>query len=205
MSPPTSQELHFVGRLRILAGERAEEDRAGSPPQPDRAALAALRRGLGKPPGQAAEMFRYVAPYAAEVADPDWYYVVAALFALHPSHWTGAPARGRSTNLGASLASLAETERTRLGGRDPTNVEQRFTTLLNAHTADLSEHLRRVVALLKTKEIRVDYAQLLHDIRWWSRASRETQRAWAEAFWGSRGGDGGDPPTPPESDASASE
>ncbi len=69
-------EVPFIARLQALAA------------RDDRGALAALRRGLGKPPGAAAEMHPYVAPF---LPDEAWtwrnqsLYVVAALFGLHPS------------------------------------------------------------------------------------------------------------------------
>ncbi|MGH9943937.1 MAG: hypothetical protein ACRD9R_16450, partial [Pyrinomonadaceae bacterium] len=48
----------FVASLERLGGERAKQyaDR-------DRAALAALRRALGKPVGEAGEAHRFVAPW----------------------------------------------------------------------------------------------------------------------------------------------
>ena len=50
-----------------------------------RAALAALRRGLGQPPGAAPEASRYVQPALAADAPAyleDAYYLVGSLFAL---------------------------------------------------------------------------------------------------------------------------
>ena len=87
----------------------------------DRGALAALRRGLGQPPGTVPAMFPYVEPYLGanaarwEVAS----YLVAALFASHPSNWVRegvAP-----SNLGASFARIpARSE----------SLEKRFEALL---------------------------------------------------------------------------
>src|SRR2546421_8742005 len=76
----------------------------------DRAALAALRRGLGKRAGEASEMHRYVLPYLRGV--PEWqeesYYLVAAFFGLYPSrNWRRAEGDDQRTNLGASLHQLA--------------------------------------------------------------------------------------------------
>src|SRR5450759_404004 len=52
----------------------------------DRGALAALRRALGKPPGEAPEAYPYVVPFLPREVSA-WqeqvYYLVAALFAVH--------------------------------------------------------------------------------------------------------------------------
>jgi CRISPR system Cascade subunit CasB len=52
--------------------------------QEDRAALAALRRGLGKPPGETMEMHPYVVPFTQGLKrkQEDAYYLIAALFGL---------------------------------------------------------------------------------------------------------------------------
>jgi len=54
----------------------------------DRAALAALRRGLGQPPGTVASMYPYVVRWLGDDTPP-WqeaaYYLIAALFAYHPA------------------------------------------------------------------------------------------------------------------------
>jgi CRISPR type I-E-associated protein CasB/Cse2 len=54
----------------------------------DRGALAALRRGLGQPPGTAREMYPYVVrwlPAEASAQREAAYFLVAALFAYHPN------------------------------------------------------------------------------------------------------------------------
>ena len=149
-----------------------------------RAALAALRRGLGKRPGQATEMFPYVVPWLGEnqsLARQADYFLVAALFATHQISWpTPAAASAEEqrsyTNLGASfrrLASASESE----------SVEKRFVALLNAPREDLPQHLRHAVSLLRAHDIPIDWARLLGDLAGWSREDRRIQNAWARAFW----------------------
>lgn len=145
--------------------------------QNGRGVLAALRRGLGKPPGTAPEMFQYVVRFApSERRRADWYYVVAALFALHPLP-------GGNRDLGGCLAQLATRERERQGRDAVSSVDRRFTALLNSHTDDLPDHLRRAVGLLKSAEIPVDWGQMLDDVQLWSAPSRWVQRRWAESYW----------------------
>lgn len=148
----------------------------------DRAALAALRRALGKPPGLAAEAHRYVVPWLHDPPDERRdaaYYLVAALFALHQGSWRDPSERAEDSNLGASMRLLANS-------LERESVERRFTVLLNSHVEEFPRHLRHAVALLKTKEIGIDWARLLQDVQRWGREDRRVQRLWARAFWGHR-------------------
>jgi len=168
MSAPSNHERAFADHLITLADRQ------------DRAALAALRRGLGKGPGETAEPYLYVGRFLPE--EP-WreaaFLLTAALFALHPLPWPGATDPRRS-NLGGSLARLSRNV-------ESDSVERRVVALLNSHSDDLPDHLRRIVALLKTHDIPVDWAQLLHDVQGWDWPSRSVQRAWARSFWADPG------------------
>jgi len=142
----------------------------------DRGALAALRRGLGQPPGTVADMYRYVVPWLPDDA-PSWreaaHYLIAALFAYHPD-------AGGTGNMGRHFA------RTRDPQGDNTAIERRFTVLLAAHPDDLDTYLRQAVSFLRSKEVPVDWNQLLTDVQAWGRPDRRVQRRWARAFWGRR-------------------
>lgn len=167
MTQLTDREKAFAKFLEKLAQEK------------NRAALAALRRGLGKDPGQAAEMYPYIVPWLS--ADPPplvaaAYYHVAAWFAWHQGSWPDQSDETGPTNLGASFARLA-------AAVDSKSLESRFVALLNCHPDDLPQHLRHAVGLLKSKNIPVDWAQLLHDFQAWGWESRAVQKKWARAFW----------------------
>lgn len=174
MSVSTSavaREHSFVVRLKRLVAED------------DKGALAALRRGLGKPPGSVAEMHRHVLPWlvANERGDPwreDVFYLVAALFAYWHQGKDNSPAN-QPPNIGASLSMLRD---------ESDSIEKRFEALLNAHHEDVDQHLRHVIGLLKSKDIAVDWSQLLWDLRGWDSDERKVQRRWARSFW--RQGDG---------------
>ncbi len=145
------------------------------PEQGDRAALAALRRGLGQPPGAAPEMFRYVIPHLPAEPHPDQeaaYYLVAALFAFHPQNTL-------QGNMGAHMAAAIHDESSRPA------VERRFTALLAAHPDDLPAYLRQAVSFLKAKEIPVNWNQLFYDLQYWSHPDYGPQirRRWADDFW----------------------
>lgn len=140
----------------------------------DRAALAALRRGLGRPAGSVPEMFPYVVPFLPGQAKPwmeDACYLVASLFALHPVSANGG-------NLGNHFAQTLDP-----GGENQA-VERRFTALLASHPDDLPFFLRQAVSFLKSKDVPVNWHQLMRDINQWNHPDRFVQHNWANAFWG---------------------
>jgi CRISPR system Cascade subunit CasB len=148
----------------------------------NRAALAALRRGLGQPPGTVASMYPYVVPYVPRDAGR-WkeqaHYIVAALFALYPE------APDASVGLGGSFGALKSKS-------DSGSLELRFLALLEAHPEDLAEHLRHAVSLMRSNSIPIDWSRLLDDVIAWPHPDRYVQRRWAKDFWTFRGEESGD-------------
>jgi len=161
--------------------EKRERDFIGSligySENEDRAALANLRRGLGKKFGTAPEVFPFVTRYAGIYEEED-FALVGSLFALHSEkNWRGEE-KGRSKrNLGASLRWFADENNA------DASTERRFVALLNCDREDLMTHLRQAVSLLKSKEIPVDWLQLLQDVRHWNNETRFVQKKWARSFW----------------------
>lgn len=140
----------------------------------DRGALAALRRGLGQPPGSVAGMYRYVVPWLPESVSSrrgDAYYLIAALFAYHP-------ALGGTGNMGNHFGRAQDPQ------GDSTALERRFTILLAANPDELDVILRQAVSFLRSKEIPVNWHQLFSDVLAWSHPERYVQQQWARAFWG---------------------
>jgi CRISPR system Cascade subunit CasB len=177
---PQPRDTRFVKHLEDLAARE------------DRGALAALRRGLTMEPADMIPMYPHVtlflapdAPRSREKA----YYLVAALFALHPDPWHRAEGSEQPTNLGASVRRLRE--RSPEGSEDAgenrtSSLDRRFIALLNAHPEDLAQHLRHIVGLLQSGDspVPVDWLTLLDDIQQWNNPDRYVQRRWARAFWG---------------------
>ncbi len=145
----------------------------------DRGALAALRRGLGEPPGSVAEMHPHVARFFKR-DDPRWtwhrqcLYIVAALFGRHP-------APGGRGNLGDTFRAMADQE----PGETPPSLELRLIALLKCRREDLFDHLRQAIGLAASRDVAVDYRQLRRDIERWESEDRWVQRNWARSFWGS--------------------
>ena len=163
-------EHHFITYLETLAENE------------DRGALAALRRGLGQPPGTVPDLFRFVVPHLPEKAYPgSWaertHYLIASLFALHPE---SAPVG----NLGDHFAAFRDPD------PDKNNaLERRFTALLIAHPEDLHIYLRQAVSFLKSKEEgvkgKVNWHQLMWDVLQLDNPDQapRVQKRWANAFW----------------------
>ncbi len=163
----------FIGYLLNLAKEGQE----------DRGALAELRSGLGKEPGQMARVHKHVVPYLPEQRynDDRWYYVIATLFGAFPKH-----RKGRT--LGKAFKPLAFPP----GEKKKESMEARFVALLNAHPDDLDDHLRHAVSLLKANEQPFDWFRLLEDLLQWNHPEGHVQFKWARDFYkinNSRGDD----------------
>jgi CRISPR system Cascade subunit CasB len=140
----------------------------------DRGALAALRRGLGQPPGTVPDMYRYVVPWLPDDAPPwkeDAYYLIAALFAYHPKE-------GGQRTMGDHFARARDPQ------GDNTAIERRFTALLAAHPDDLGDYLRQAVSFLKSEDVPVNWHRLLLDVMAWGHPDRYVQQRWARGFWG---------------------
>lgn len=140
----------------------------------DRGALAALRRGLGKPAGTERAMFPYVVPWVPERASrrqEEAYYLIAALFASHPEP-------GGSGNLGEAFRQTCDPN------GDNSAIERRFVALLEAHPDDLPFYLRQAISFLASKEVPVDWNRLFADIQAWDHPDGYVQKQWARGFWG---------------------
>lgn len=158
-----SQEHNFVAYLTSL-----EENRG---------ALAALRRGLGQPPGSVPDMYRYVVTRLPQDAG-SWtercHYLIAALYAMHP-------VATDDGNLGKHFAVHLDYERP--DGNDA--IERRFIALLTAHPDDLHIYLRQGISFLRSKDTPVNWHQLMWDVLSLGNPDGATrvQKQWANGFW----------------------
>lgn len=87
-------------------------------------------------------------------------------------------------NIGNSLALFAR-EQSEPGKIEETKerIEKRFNVLLESHREDLSINLRRIVSILKSKDIAINWLWLLWDIVKWDDDDQSVQRIWAKSFW----------------------
>ena len=162
MSEPNGWIDTFIKKLRSL-------DPPDQPDAVDRAALARLRQGLGKPATDTLVRLGWL--FAAV---PDWAtdraVLVAGLFATHSA------AGGRGT-LGKALRRY----------RDATGAEEsadkRFAYLVDSDAEDLPARLRQVVKLLAAKDVPIDCRRLLSDLLNWDWESRTVQWNWSRDYW----------------------
>jgi CRISPR system Cascade subunit CasB len=148
----------------------------------DRAALAKLRRGLGKDAGAAPDrdiwVYAHLHGAAPEHEEPAT--LVASLYALW--HQGGGDFRRAARTLGGSFRQLRD-------ATDSGSVEKRFVALLDSEAEDLPHRLRQAVSLLKSKGIPVNWLQLLEDLLRWESPRRPVQRRWAREFWAAQAAD----------------
>lgn len=179
---PEAGERKFVNYLERLL-EDADRSLA-------RAAMAHLGRGLGKPAGMAYEMDRYVLdqlPENTSSYQEEAYYLVASLFAFwHRGKDKAESLEGKwdtDRNLGKSLRAMIQREDPDKRENLEKSTERRLNALLNSHRDDLADRLRRIIALLKSKDVPVNWAQFLRDLQQWDTESRSVQHTWAKGFW----------------------
>lgn len=178
-----SNENNWVGRF--VAALSAARDRE------DRATLAKLRRGLT---GHCAERDIWVfsrLPGGLSLCSEEAALLTAALFASHPR------AGGRGS-VGSALRQL----RLLQGDHASDSLDKRLAALLDSHRDDLPARLRQVVSLLRSREVPIDWGQLLSDLIWWDAEQRTVQRRWARDYWTDRAAETNEP-LPPSNTATA--
>jgi CRISPR system Cascade subunit CasB len=156
----------FIASLIRFAPQSPQDDG-------NRAALAALRRGLGRPPGTVPEMYRFITPYAGATEwreREDAMFIVGSLFGLYPRH---------SASAGSPLKALRSLDINRA------SIEKRVLALLNAGQEEIPTHLRHVVHLLASSDRQpaINYETLLRQLRSWDHPDRWVQRNWARDWW----------------------
>ena len=147
----------------------------------DRGLMASLRRGLRLKGGLAPEVSRIVQGRLAENAS--WwlesaYYLIAPLYAFHNQP-------GGDGNMGDHFRALCEP------GEDmPSSIERRFMFLLSSGPDEINDSLRQAISLLRSKQVPVNWGELLQNIIDWKHPNSErrerVQKEWARRFWRSR-------------------
>jgi CRISPR system Cascade subunit CasB len=171
MTTQSANEVPLVSRLIELAKKQ------------DRGALAALRTGLGKPPGAAGRMLPIVAPFLSSDEGPATCaaFITAALFAKHPQH-------ANIGSLGVSLWKATKREGINPEGKHgEAGVEARFAAALDADPEDLSRHLEGLVSLCESAGEPIDWHRFYKDLRGLlgqnERYQISIRTRWARDFW----------------------
>lgn len=167
---------------------------------------AALRSGLRRRPEHAHRMHAFLAEWVPERAHPDQeraYYTVAALMAAQPSERgekdaetavpepkaageepKTEPRPARRRNLGHSLADAVNGDSAR--GKAPakrTTMEKRLQLLARQGVDGVHSHLPALMDYLRTKEVPVEWSQLLEDLRRWPFDRHQIAKQWLQAYY----------------------
>jgi CRISPR type I-E-associated protein CasB/Cse2 len=157
----SSWEVELVKQLTKL----------GDPDNPNRAAMAHLRRGLDRPPdyilGRVGWLFRRVPDGAL-----DDVVLAAGLFAWVKGDVPQKANANFGDAFGAGLTIEGKQQR-----------EKRFIDLLDTDDADLSYKLRQAITLIGKDGSGLDWVLLIKHLRHWSHADRWVQKKWAQGFW----------------------
>ena len=158
-----------------------------------KAALANLRHGVGKKPGEIPELwgtFLEDAPDdlysnfkgSSEPQKEEWaVYTALTLFALH-QQGNNNSVNTDGINLGEAAAKLVKDD----GNDDLERVLRRFSPVVTASSMqEVSHYLRTLVQLFRTKDIKLDYAELSGDIYdfQFESSRRAVQLKWGRGFY----------------------
>jgi CRISPR system Cascade subunit CasB len=163
----------LVGKLELMHDRNLPDDRAR---------LAKLRRGLGLSLNDVTAS-DVVQPLLWEDAPREieqTLYLIGPLFAFHRLPYDG----HRRGNMGDHFRALSAGEELNSA------VERRFLSLLAAEPDELPDALRQAVALLRAKDVAVNWRQLFVDVyRWLDRSPfgeqkrQDVRLAWSRALW----------------------
>lgn len=155
------------------------------------AALARLRRGAGKAPGDVLDILEYTvsaefrpAPRDDEPSPDEWAaHVAMTLFAVHQQS-RGEKMHRRGRGLGTALRSLHPGDQKSL----PEPLARRFRMLGTADSfPELTHHLRGAVQLLRAAGAPLDYGVLADQLVAWQRHGRgRVQLKWGREFYRTR-------------------
>lgn len=156
----------FAGYLQSLHKDR------------DRAALADLRQGLGKPWGTV-DMLPYLAAFLPEQRRWEYpaYFLCAGLFGLHPL---------ATDDAGHDMGRVFRFLGLQQAGKEASqSLQRRFTALLDANRRDLAHHLRQAASQAKSVKtpVAINYWRLLLDMVDWDNINKSVQRRWAKHFY----------------------
>lgn len=136
-----------------------------------RAALAKLRRGIGKKPGEMPELWgvflNKMSPElfsrTGEPSRAEWaIYISLTMFALHQQGSSDTVhCEGRSLGRAAADLMNENTDESR------ERIMRRFGPVVTAKDMpELSHHIRGLVQLFKAKDVKLDYVRLAEDLYW---------------------------------------
>ncbi|MCB0138686.1 MAG: type I-E CRISPR-associated protein Cse2/CasB [Caldilineaceae bacterium] len=136
----------------------------------DSGGRARLKRNAGKRLNAARNIgtFYRILPFDTPSYEEEIFFLVATLFPLATS--------GEIPSFGQSLKRARESQNAR-------GMDRRFEVLLDADEDQLPFHLRQSVRLLYSKQIPINWSQLLKDLFSWSHVDKYVQTRWARDYF----------------------
>lgn len=156
--------------------------------QLDAAGRARLKRNAGQPYAEARnvyDVFFRILPHGILKYAYDDYFLVATLFTIgtrSPREHQPEQRLTQPLNPNESLGSALRKER--IDRNEQTgSLDRRFNALLDADREQLPFRLRQIVRLLASRQITINWSQLLEDLQKWEHQDRYIQRRWAEHYY----------------------
>jgi CRISPR system Cascade subunit CasB len=148
----------------------------------DNGAKAWLKRAVSNEPSHIRDARSLIQIYLDRQNVPErqekFWILVACLSVYYPQKLD----REDPRNFGYSCRGLAN-------ATNSEGADRRFRALLDTSLDDLRSPLTALIRQIKTKEVRVDYPQLLADLCQWEHSDRYIQDRWARTFWGASSND----------------
>lgn len=172
------------------------------PEHPQKAALANLRRGVGRVPGDIPEIWGLYLQNMPEewmslTGEPtreEWaIYLAVTLYALHQQGHSMQSEQmcAQGVSLGKAMQRLALLEDRKVDGGiefrlAESSAQKRLAMLATAtNISEVAHHMRGVVQLLRAKGIPMDYPQLAIDLYWlqFPEAVAKVRLRWGQDFY----------------------
>lgn len=153
-------------QIDLLAKDEKVLEQSGS-----KAHLAQLRRGIGKKPGELPELWgMFLKNMPEELMEKngkpsyaEWaIYTALTLFALHQQgHSEPMNIEGEANRLGRATRRLIQNE------DDEENVRMKLSVVARSDDmTEVSYHLKTIVKLMESNDIKLDYVDLAKDLYW---------------------------------------
>lgn len=165
----SSREEEFIKRLSTL----------------DRGDLATLKRNagytIGESRGAVRTFYRILPLGVASKHNEEIYFMVATLYGLNKYRFTG--------DFGSTMRTVKIKNKS-----DSDSIDKRMTILLDSDLdlidgyqpggGELAYRLRQCIRLAESKEVGIDWPQLIKDLQYWTHPSKKVKKRWANSYFG---------------------
>ncbi len=141
-------------------------------------ARAMLRRSAGRDFNDTPGIWPLVLPYADRPYAQRALATALSMWAIHQQSSSTNPHSAGGAHLGQALLQL------RGRATSPDGVDRRFASLIGSESlAEVANHLRGLVTLLRGHSISLDYSRLAFELRRFELESRSVALSWARDYY----------------------